>query len=100
MLLLSSTRLPAFDGAAVNTVRRNLFLGAQAGCFALGSAYDGIEKERMGKDNLMSWYEQTDDYGNEKGISCGSIFGIKSTLFNSKDYGKMVITSYAASHNV
>jgi N4-gp56 family major capsid protein len=100
MILLSSTRLPAFDGTAANTVRRNLFLGAQAGCFALGSAYDGIEKERMGKDNLMSWYEQTDDYGNEKGISCGSIFGIKSTLFNSKDYGKMVITSYAASHNV
>jgi N4-gp56 family major capsid protein len=100
MILLESTYLPAFTGAAASTVRRNLFLGAQSGVFAQGSAYDGIEKERMGKDNLMSWYEQTDDYGNEKGISVGCIFGIKSTLFNSKDYGKIVISSYAASHNV
>lgn len=100
MILLESTYLPAFTGAAAGTVRRNLFLGAQAGVFALGSAYDGIEKERMGKDNLMSWYEQTDDFGNEKAISVGCIFGMKSTLFNSKDYGKIVITSYAASHNV
>jgi N4-gp56 family major capsid protein len=100
MILLDSTYLPAFNGAAVNTVRRNLFLGAQAGVFALGSAYDGMEKERMGKDNLMSWYEQTDDFGNEKAISCGCIFGMKSTLFNSKDYGKIVISSYSASHNV
>jgi len=98
MILMESTYLPAFDGAASGTVRRNLFLGAQAGVFALGSAYDGIEKERVGKDNIMSWYEQTDDYGNEKGISVGSIFGIKATRFNSKDYGKIIITSYAASH--
>jgi N4-gp56 family major capsid protein len=100
MILLESNYLPSFSGAAAATVRRNLFLGAQAGVFAMGSAYDGIEKERMGKDNLMSWYEQTDDFGNEKAISVGSIFGMKSTLFNSKDYGKIVITSYAASHNV
>ena len=38
-------------------------------CLRMGSAYDSIEKERMGKDNLMSWYEQTDDFGNEKAIS-------------------------------
>jgi N4-gp56 family major capsid protein len=96
MVLMESTYLPVFKTA----VRRNLFLGAQSGVFAMGSAYDSIEKERMGKDNLMSWYEQTDDFGNEKAISVGSIFGMKSTLFNSKDYGKLVITSYSASHNV
>ena len=98
MILLESLWMPSFAGASSDTVYRNLFLGAQAGVFALGSAYDGIEKERVGKDNLMSWYEQTDDYGNEKGISVGSIFGMKSTLFNSKDYGKIVITSYSVSH--
>ena len=98
MILMESTYLPAFDGAASNTVRRNLFLGSQAGAFALGNAYDGIEKERVGKDNIMSWYEQTDDYGNEKGISVGSIFGIKSTLFNSKDFARIIISSYSASH--
>jgi hypothetical protein len=47
----------------------------------------------------MSWFEQTDDYGNEKGISVGCIFGMKATRFNSKDFGKIVISSYAASHS-
>lgn len=94
MILYESTRI----ASPIANVRRNLFLGAQAGVYAVGSAYDSIEKERVGKDNMMSWYEQTDDFGNEKGISCGSIFGMKSTRFNSKDYGKIVITSYAAQH--
>jgi hypothetical protein len=46
----------------------------------------------------MSWYEETDDYGNEKGIAVGCIFGMKATRFNSKDFGKIVISSYSASH--
>ena len=100
MILMESQYIPSFAGAAAATVRRNLFLGAQAGVFARGSAYDGIEKERMGSDNLMSWYEQTDDFGNEKAISVGSIFGIKDTVFNSKRYGIITISSYSASHNV
>lgn len=95
MVLYDSTRIYS----PVSNVRRNLFLGAQAGVFAMGSAYDSIEKERVGKDNLMSWFEQTDDYGNEKGISVGCIFGMKGTRFNSKDFGKIVISSYAASHS-
>mgnify|MGYP003573991823 FL=1 len=95
MILYESTRI----AAPVANVRRNLFLGAQAGVFAVGSAYDSIESQRVGKDNLMSWFEQTDDYGNEKGISVGQIFGCKATRFNSKDFGKIVISSYAASHS-
>ncbi len=81
-----------------SNVRRNLFLGAQAGVFAIGNAYDKLDQRKVGKDNLMSWFEEADDYGNEKGIAVGSIFGMKATRFNSKDYGKIVITSYAASH--
>jgi N4-gp56 family major capsid protein len=95
MILYESTRIAAPRAS----VRRNLFLGAQAGVFSVGSAYDSIESQRVGKDNLMSWFEQTDDYGNEKGISVGQIFGMKSTLFNGKDFGKIVICSYAASHS-
>jgi N4-gp56 family major capsid protein len=94
MVIFENTRIYE----PVSNVRRNLFLGAQAGVFAMGSAYDSIESSRVGKDNLMSWYEQKDDYGNEKGISVGSIFGIRSNVFNSLDYGKMIISSYAASH--
>jgi hypothetical protein len=95
MILYESTRIYS----PTTSVRRNLFLGAQAGVFALGSAYDSIESERVGKDMLMSWYEQTDDYGNEKGISVGNIFGMKACRFNSKGFGKIVIRCWSASHS-
>jgi N4-gp56 family major capsid protein len=94
MILYESTRI----FSPVANVRRNLFLGAQAGVFALGNAYDSMEQMKVGKDNLMSWFEEVGDYGNEKGVAVGSIFGVKSTLFNSKDFGKIVISSYSASH--
>jgi N4-gp56 family major capsid protein len=79
-------------------VYNNLFLGAQAGVFAMGGAYDSIEKQRVGKDNLMSWFEMTDDYGNEKGISVGSVFGMNKSVFNSKDYGLITVQSYGVAH--
>jgi len=93
-ILFESTRIYS----PVANVRRNLFLGAQAGVFAMGGAYDSIEKSRVGKDNLMSWYEEADDYGNEKGISVGSIFGINKSVFNSADYGLITVSSYGAAH--
>ena len=93
-ILFESTRIytPATN------VRRNLFLGAQAGVFAMGGAYDSIEKSRVGKDNLMSWYEEIDDYGNEKGISVGAIFGMNKSVFNAHDYGLITIYSYSVAH--
>jgi N4-gp56 family major capsid protein len=94
MIIFESTRI----FSPVASVRRNLFLGAQAGVFAIGNAYDSMEQARVGKDNFMSWYEEVDDYGNEKGIAVGCIFGMKATRFNSKDFGKLVISSYAISH--
>lgn len=80
-------------------VRRNVFMGAQAGVIAFGNAYDKIGQAKMGPEHMFSWYEDTDDYGNERGIAAGSVFGIKATLYNSKDFGKIVITSYAAKHS-
>jgi N4-gp56 family major capsid protein len=79
-------------------VRANVFLGAQSAVFATGGAYNSMDAQRVGKDNLMSWYEETDDYGNEKGIAVGSIFGIVASRFNSLDFGKIVLHSYAATH--
>jgi len=94
VILMESTRIYS----PTSNVRRNLFLGAQAGVFAMGGAYDSIEKSRVGKDNLMSWYEEIDDYGNEKGISVGCIFGMNKSVFNSADYGLITIASYSAAH--
>ena len=82
----------------VTNVRRNLFLGAQAGVISFGNAYDKIDQRKYGKGNMFSWYEEKDDYGNEKGVGVGSIFGIKKCTFNSDDYGVIVMTCYSASH--
>jgi N4-gp56 family major capsid protein len=94
MIIYESTRIYE----PISNVRRNLFLGASAGVFAIGNAYPQMSQNRIGKDNLMSWYEDSDDYGNENGIAVGSIFGMNKCSFNSKDYGTMVISSYSASH--
>jgi len=94
MILFESTRI----FSPVTNVRRNLFLGAQAGVFGIGNAYGKLAQGSVGKDNLMSWFEDSDDYGNENGIAVGSIFGMKATRFNSKDYGKIVISSYSTAH--
>jgi len=94
IILFESTRI----FSPVTSVRRNLFLGAQAGVFALGNAYKMLEQRKVGKDNLMSWYEDVDDFGNENGIACGAVFGMKACRFNSKDFGKIVISSYAIAH--
>lgn len=94
MILYESTRIYS----PVTSVRRNLFLGAQAGVFAVGNAYSKLQQNRVGKENLMSWYEDSDDYGNENGIAVGCVFGMKKAVFNSDDYGVIVISSYSAAH--
>ena len=83
----------------VTSVRRNLLLGSQAGVFALGNAYKPLMQKKMGSDNLISWYEQVDDYGNEQGVAAGCVFGMSATRHNSKDYGKIVMSSYAVAHS-
>lgn len=80
-----------------SNVRRNLFLGAQAGVFALAGAYDQSDRKKYG-DALVSWFEETYDFGNQKKIAAGCIFGINKSVFNSKDYATLVIASYAAAH--
>ncbi len=94
MIMYESTRIYS----PVSNVRRNLFLGAQAGVFAVGNAYSKLAQNAMGSGNLMSWFEDSDDYGNENGIAVGSIFGMNKASFNSKDYGVIAMSCYAASH--
>jgi N4-gp56 family major capsid protein len=100
MVIHESTRIYS----PTSNVRRNLFLGAQAGVVAFGNAYKKMAQRRVGKDNMMSWFEEEDDYGNEEGIAVGSVFGMKACKFDvtgggtDYDLGKLVISSYAAKH--
>jgi len=74
-------------GAAISTVRRAVLCGAQALVMSYGR--EGGRMERY------MWDEETFNYGNEVGFAASLIFGMKAVRFNSKDFGKIVISSYA-----
>lgn len=77
-----------------DNVHRNMFLGARAGCFAMGNAYDKMDQKKMGNDNFINWYEYTRDAGDKRFIKAGSVFGIKKTVFESEDYGCITMPCY------
>jgi len=77
------TRIPR---TTATPLVHNLFLGAQAAVFAMGNAYDKLDQSKVGKDNFVSWFEDSgEDYGNQKGLAVGSIFGIKKCQFTDPD---------------
>lgn len=78
----------------------NLFLGAQAGAFAMGNAYDKSEQGSMDGGAYFSWNEQKRDYGNKKGISAGACFGIKRNIFNSLTFGAIGMFSVDAEPSI
>ena len=90
VLMLESTRVPYGVSAtttAETDVRRAVLCGAQSALFAHG------QKNGAGE---MSWTEELFDYGNQLGVAAGMIAGMKKTVFNSKDFGTIVLSSYAA----
>lgn len=93
VVLHESTRVPqgvnSSTGAAISTVRRAIFCGAQAGVMAYGKDTSGGE---------MSWVEELFDYGNQLGVSAGMVAGLKKTQFNSEDFGTITVSSYATTH--
>lgn len=84
------TGVHSTSGAEQTSVRRALFLGAQAGCFAQSSKFS--------KNSPYKWVEKTFDYDRELGISVQSIMGLKKTIFNSEDFGVITASTYAAAH--
>ena len=70
---------------------RALFLGAQAAAIAFGNG-GGETVARY------SWKEELFDYGNQLGVAAGSIFGVKKSVFNSKDFGVIACDTYAIAH--
>ena len=93
VIIHEATRVPqgvsTVDSSAVASTRRAIFCGAQAGVFATG-------RDTGSPDEKMSYVEETFDYGNQLGVSAGMIFGLKKTVFNSKDFATIVIPTYAA----
>ncbi len=76
-------------GVAIPTVRRAVLCGAQAGVIAFG---------QDGGPGKMTWVEELFDYENQLGVSAGSIFGIKKTRYNGRDFGTIVISTRATAH--
>lgn len=74
-------------GATISTVRRAVLLGAQSAVAAFG-----MRKA----PNKYKMVEELFDYQRELGVSVQTVFGMKSTIFDSVDFGKIVISTYAA----
>jgi|GEM_PF-826259 len=63
--------IPSDDNAIIS---HNLILGAQAVALAHGDAGEGLH---------FSWYEEPRDYGNEKVVVTGTMYGVQKVAFPS-----------------
>jgi hypothetical protein len=72
---------------AVASTRRAVLLGAQAACMATGN---------NGGPTKYRWNEELLDHKRKLEVSAWSIFGCKKSVFNSADFGTVVISTYAA----
>ena len=91
-ILHSHENVIRFTDAGVGTnldASRALFMGRQAGVIAYG----------MPGGQRFMWQEESDDYGNLMNINAGTIFGVKKTRFNSRDFGLISIDTYAKDPN-
>lgn len=84
VILHQNNRVPL--ATSTTTVRRAIFCGAQAAAVAYG---------RDSGQDRMNWVEEGFDYRNQLGVSAGMIFGLKKMVFNSIDFGTIVISTHA-----
>lgn len=91
VVLRESENLPkgvnSSTSALVASTRRAVFLGAQSGVAAFGM------------DNALGryrWNEELYDHKRRLEVSGWTIWGMKKTLFNSGDFGTIVVSTYAA----
>jgi N4-gp56 family major capsid protein len=89
VVLHESTRITngVNSSSALTNVRRAVLCGAQAGMFAFGRNQTDGEKP--------NWYEELFDYGNQLGVAGGMIAGCKKSVFNSTDFGTIVVSTYS-----
>lgn len=91
-LIYESTRIPPAisSGAYVSNTRRAVLCGAQAASIAFGQNFDGAG------DTKFNWVEEDFDYKRRLGVSAQTVWGFKKTVYNSTDFGTIVIPTYAA----
>ena len=91
MILHSSTRIPqgvhSSTGAAVANTRRAVLCGAQSAAIAFGQGHSLKQYD---------WTEELFDYGNQLGVEAGCIGGLKKCVYNSVDFGTIVLSTYAS----
>lgn len=75
--------------AGVANARRAVLCGAQAAMMTTGRDVE------LSEQNKFSWVEESFDYGNQLGVSAGSIFGMKKTRYNSQDFATFVAATYS-----
>lgn len=77
-------------GAAETDVRRAVLLGAQSAIIATGSSNGETEYD---------WVEELFDYKRWLGVAVKSIYGMKKSVYNSTDYGTVVVSTFAEAHS-
>ncbi|MGD9724514.1 MAG: N4-gp56 family major capsid protein [Pirellulales bacterium] len=77
------------SGAAVSSTRRAVFLGAQAGVMAYGGA-------KPGTPSRYRWSEELTDHARRLEVGAWALIGFKKVVFNSADFGCLVVSTYAA----
>jgi N4-gp56 family major capsid protein len=80
------TRLPNGVGANSANTRRAVFCGAQSVSLAWGQGYSEAPK----------YIEDLFDYDRQFGVSVQTIMGAKKMQFNAKDFGTIVLATFAA----
>lgn len=76
--------------AEITTVKRALFLGAQAGSIAFSSKFS--------KNSPYKWVEKKFDYDRELGVSVQGLMGLKKNIYNSEDFGVITVSTYGTTH--
>ena len=84
-----TTGVHSSTGADVPTVRRAVFLGAQACALSFGKG--------SGPSNY-AWNEELVDHKRQLEVSIMCMYGMKKTRYDSQDFGSIVVSSYAAKH--
>lgn len=86
-IVVEDARVPCVASSVTSSTnyRRAILCGAQAAAMGFGQASEG---------QTMTWTEELFDYGNQLGVEAGMIWGLKKMVFNSSDFGTIVLSSY------